>query len=148
MVCSAVPAVAEQDKEKYITSRKKESVQQVDEENQKEMKEAEIVEVELDGTEVVSDAIYSPSDMLCQGVVYYNGYRWTYYSERVLPGPGLNIPGRHTDEDGYVCDEDDFICVASQDLAKGTEVDTPFGKRGKVYDWCGISGTIDIYVNW
>lgn len=95
-----------------------------------------------------SSALYSGADLQFQGVIQYDGHRFTWYSERVLPGGGLNIPGRHADESGYICDEDDFICVASRDYAKGTEVDTPFGKKGKVYDWCAISGTIDIYVNW
>ena len=93
-------------------------------------------------------ALYTASEFKCMGVLHYEGYRYTWYSERVLPGGGLVIPGRHTDENGYVCDEDDFIVVASRDLAKGTEVDTPFGKKGKVYDWCAIHGTLDIYTNW
>lgn len=29
-----------------------------------------------------------------KGVNYFNGHRETYYSQRVLPGHGLNIPGR------------------------------------------------------
>ena len=95
-----------------------------------------------------NEALYTPEDFRFQGVIRYNGYRFTWYSERVLPGDGLEIPGRHADELGYICDEDEFICVASRDFEKGTEVDTPFGKKGKVYDWCAVSGTIDIYVNW
>ena len=94
------------------------------------------------------EALYTPEDFRFQGVIRYDGYRFTWYSERVLPGTGLEIPGRHADEQGYICDEDGFICVASRDFEKGTEVDTPFGKKGKVYDWCAISETIDIYVNW
>ncbi len=27
-------------------------------------------------------------------------------------------------------------------------VETPLGKKGKVYDVCPSSGTMDIYVNW
>ncbi|MBQ0000358.1 MAG: hypothetical protein KBT01_02305 [Clostridiales bacterium] len=93
-------------------------------------------------------ALYTPEEFKWQGVIQHDGYRWTYYSERVLPGPGLQIPGRYTDELGYVCDENDFIVVASRDLERGTEIDTPFGKKGKVYDWCAIHGTLDIYTNW
>ena len=82
-----------------------------------------------------------------KGVNYYNGHRETYYSQKVLPGGGLNIPGRHVDDRGLVCDGDGYICVASNDYAKGTIVETSLG-TGKVYD-CGCpSGTIDIYCNW
>ena len=87
----------------------------------------------------------SPAEFRKAGVIYANGYRYTYYSEKVLPGPDLKIPGRHSDGD-FVRDGDDYICVASCDLPKGTVVDTPFGE-GKVYDVCGQSGTIDIYVS-
>lgn len=87
----------------------------------------------------------TPSEFRRAGVVYYNGYKFTYYSEKVLPGPDLKIPGRHSDGN-FVRDGDDYICVASCDLPKGTVVDTPFGE-GKVYDVCGQSGTIDIYVS-
>ncbi|MCC8152687.1 MAG: hypothetical protein LIO96_14940 [Lachnospiraceae bacterium] len=83
-----------------------------------------------------------------KGVVYYNGHRETCYSQRVLPGTGLNIPGRHVDSsDGTVRDGDGYICVASSDLPKGTIVETSLG-IGKVYD-CGCeSGIIDIYTDW
>ncbi|MCD8109312.1 MAG: hypothetical protein LUE14_04330 [Clostridiales bacterium] len=83
-----------------------------------------------------------------KGVVYFNGHRETYYSQRVLPGNGLNIPGRHVEaSDGTVRDIDNYICVASSDLAKGTVVETSLG-TGKVYDCGCASGTIDIYVDW
>ena len=88
----------------------------------------------------------TPAEFRKAGVVYYNGYKFTYYSEKVLPGPGLKIPGRHSDGN-FVRDGDGYICVASCDLPKGTVVATPFGK-GKVYDVCRDSGTIDIYVSW
>ena len=88
----------------------------------------------------------TPQEFRKDGVVYANGYRYTYYSERVLPGKGLKIPGRHSDGD-FVRDGDGYICVASSDLPKGTVVDTPFGK-GKVYDTGCPSGVIDIYVSW
>lgn len=95
-----------------------------------------------------SPLLYEPADFEYHGVLHWGGYKWTWYSERVLPGGGLKIPGRHTDEDGYVCDEDEYICVASSTLSKGTIVDTPLGRQGKVYD-CGCSvGVIDVYVNW
>ena len=82
------------------------------------------------------------------GVIRYKGYRWTWYSQRVLPGRGLKIPGRHVDKNGYVCDQKNRIVLASRNLKKGTVIKTPFGKKGKVYDYCPISGTMDVYVNW
>lgn len=82
-----------------------------------------------------------------KGVVYYNGHRETYYSQKVLPGNGLNIPGRYVAGDGTVRDADNYICVASSDLAKGTIVETSLG-TAKVYDSGCASGTIDIYTNW
>lgn len=107
-----------------------------------EMKQAEREQA------IVTPVVYTGEELQFMGVINYDGYRWTWYSERVLPGGGLDIPGRHADKNGYICDEDGYICLASQDLAKGTEVDTPFGKKGKIYDVCGISGTLDVYVNW
>lgn len=82
-----------------------------------------------------------------KGVVYYNGHKETWYSQKVLPGGGLRIPGRHVDSRGLVCDGDGYICVASSDLAKGTIVETSLG-TGKVYDSGCASGTIDIYTDW
>lgn len=82
-----------------------------------------------------------------KGVVYYNGHRETYYSQRVLPGGGLNIPGRHVAEDGTIRDADGYICVASSDLPWGSVVETSLG-TAKVYDCGCASGTIDIYTDW
>ena len=84
-----------------------------------------------------------------KGFVYYNGHRETYYSQKVLPGNGLNIPGRHVAEDGTIRDGDGYICVAANTsyMKKGTTLMTSLGPA-KVYD-CGCAyGTIDIYVNW
>ncbi len=77
----------------------------------------------------------------------YTGLRETYYSQRVLPGGGLKIPGRHVNSEGFVCDEEGYICVASNDFAKGTVVETSRG-IGKVYDCGCANGTLDLYVNW
>lgn len=82
-----------------------------------------------------------------KGVVYYNGHRETYYSQRVLPGGGLKIPGRHVAADGTIRDINGYICVASNDYKKGTIIETSLG-TGKVYDCGCASGTIDIYTNW
>lgn len=91
---------------------------------------------------------YSPYDLQTMGVISWGGYRYTYYSENVLPGYGLQIEGRHTDEYGFVCDGEGYICVASSSLPWGTIVDTPFGRAGKVYDSCGAWDVIDVYVSW
>lgn len=95
-----------------------------------------------------SEKIYSASYFRRMGVLRWGGWRWTWYSQRVLPGNGLHIPGRHTDDDGYVCDENDYICLASSTLSKGKVLDTPLGKKGKIYDSGCASDTIDVYVNW
>lgn len=92
------------------------------------------------------DAAYSFDELMWMGVIYWGDYRWTYYSESVLPGGGLNIPGRYTDEIGFVCDENGYICLASSDLSYGTIVSTPFGRMGCVYDSGCPSGTLDVYV--
>ncbi len=82
-----------------------------------------------------------------KGVVWFNGHKETYYSQRVLPGNNLNIPGRHVDERGVICDGDGYVCVASYEYPKGTIIETSLG-MGKVYDWCATPGVIDIYTDW
>lgn len=93
----------------------------------------------------VSSGNYSGSyyDFLSAGVVNHNGNKYTYYSQSVLPGGGLSIPGRHVDG-GFVKDADGYICVANSS-PNGTVIDTPWG-AAKVYDK-GTSGNhYDIYV--
>lgn len=84
-----------------------------------------------------------------RGVVYYNGHKETYYSERVLPGGSLNIPGRHVADDGTIRDSDGYICVASDPnfMPYGTILVTSLGPA-KVYDSGCAYGTIDIYTSW
>lgn len=91
---------------------------------------------------------YSPAQFMNLGIIYWGDFRWTWYSENVLPGGGLNIPGRHTNDLGYVCDGDGYICLASNDYSNGTIFDTPFGGQGKIYDSGCDSGTLDVYVSW
>lgn len=99
--------------------------------------------------QVSSPAQISPGYMKQMGRISWGGYQWTYYSQRVLPGTGLNIPGRHVNDNGYVCDGSGYICLASDSLAKGSVVSTPFGAPGKIYDaGVGNSYTLDVYVNW
>lgn len=92
-----------------------------------------------------SGGFMTVSQFKFRGAMSWNGHRWTYYSETVLPGTALNIPGRHV-AGGAVCDADGYVVLASCDYAKGTVIDTPIGK-GKVYDYCPTSGTIDLYVH-
>ena len=95
-----------------------------------------------------STPIYYPGYFMQMGVLYWGGWRWTWYSQRVLPGGGLSIPGRHVDERGYVCDANGYICLASSSLSYRTIVSTPFGKPGRVYDSGCAYDTLDVYVNW
>ena len=81
------------------------------------------------------------------------GYIYSYYSETVLPGGGLNIVGRHIEGgdngQGYIKDGDGNIVLARPAGGKwndGDTLETPFGK-GKFYDFCP-EGRIDIYVHY
>ena len=76
-----------------------------------------------------------------------DGTRYTWYSENVLPGGGLNIPGRHVGDGGYIMDGDGNICVASSDHEIGTVLETPYG-TAVVYDTGCANGTVDIYTSW
>ena len=83
-----------------------------------------------------------------KGKVKYGDHTETWYSQKKLPGKGLNIPGRHVNKsDETIRDKDNYICVSSDDYEKGTVVDTSLGK-GKVYDSGSGKGNIDIYTNW
>ena len=84
-----------------------------------------------------------------KGAIYFNGHKETYYSQRVLPGNSLNIPGRHVADDGTVRDGEGYICVAADYsyMPKGSILITSLGPA-KVYDTGCSYGTIDIYVNW
>lgn len=108
----------------------------------------EVYEEEIVYEEPVSYAYYTPHEFKVLGVLYWGDWRWTWYSQRVLPGGGLNIPGRHVDENGYVCDENGYICLASSALSWGTIVDTPLGKIGRVYDDGCDWDVLDVYVDW
>lgn len=88
--------------------------------------------------------LYSLRDLRFHGVIRWSGYKFTYYSQSVLPGGGLRIPGRHVNESGYVADEDGYIVLANS-APRGTVIPTPFGYYGKVYDR-GTSGNhFDVY---
>lgn len=104
-----------------------------------------------DGTlKMEYSAVYSYNGLnKRRGAIYYNGHRETYYSEKVLPGNGLRIPGRHVADDGTIRDENGYICVAADPgfLARETVLITSLGPA-KVYDSGCAYGTVDIYVNW
>lgn len=97
-----------------------------------------------------SPYIYSLSQFMFKGRVRQFGYEYTYYSQQVLPGGALKIPGRHVDENGYVVDGEGYIVLAtSYKIARGTILPTPFGKKGKVYDRIGGSSSanlVDVYI--
>lgn len=93
-----------------------------------------------------TEKLFGLDDFMFRGVVYWNGYKFTYYSEKVLPGRGLRIPGRHVNADGYVADEEGYIVLAG-DAPMGSVFETPFGYKGKIYDR-GTSGNhLDVYIS-
>lgn len=139
------PALVEQEEEVYYEEVYVEET--VSSENAASSEEAPVVASTSGEVSTEYANYYSADQLRLLGEIYEGGWRWTWYSQNVLPGGGLTIPGRHVDENGYVCDENDRICLASEDLAYGTVVSTPFGKEGCVYD-CGCDyGTLDVYVN-
>ena len=83
------------------------------------------------------------------GVEYFNNHRETFYSQNVLAGTALYIPGRHVAEDGTVRDQDGYICLAADFsfCEKYSVVLTTLGP-GKVYDTGCPYGTVDLYVTW
>lgn len=87
----------------------------------------------------------SLSQFMFDGVVYSGGYKFTYYSQSVLPGGGLSIPGRHVNADGFVSDGDGYIVLAGS-APLGTVYNTPFGYKGKIYDRGTYGNHLDVYV--
>lgn len=72
-----------------------------------------------------STSLYTLRDLKFQGVINWSGYKFTYYSQRVLPGGALRIPGRHINSGGYVADKDGYIVLANS-APNGTVINTPF----------------------
>ena len=91
-----------------------------------------------------SSGIYSLRDLQFHGVINWKGYKFTFYSSKILPGGGLRIPGRHVNASGYVADKDGYIVLAN-DAPKGTVIPTPFGYMGKVYDRGTYGNHFDVY---
>lgn len=98
-----------------------------------------------DGKGTSSKAEYTLEQFMFTGSVNWGGYKFTFYSEQVLPGPGLEIPGRHVNEDGYVSDSDGYIVLAGS-APKGTVYETPFGYQGKIYDRGTVGNHLDVYI--
>lgn len=87
-------------------------------------------------TSTTSTKLYSLPYFRYHGIIRWEGKKYSYYSQKVLPGYNLKIPGRHVNKDGYVSDGDGYIVLSHKNIEKGTVVDTPFGYQGKVYDRC------------
>lgn len=89
-------------------------------------------------------------DLKTAGVVSDGANTYTWYSENVLPGGGLdelNNNGRTVDERGFVIDQDGYIAIASPyDEPVGTVVETPWGSA-KVYD-SNPGDSYDVYTSW
>ena len=97
-----------------------------------------------------ADGYMTAEEFRNYGIVNHNGECFTYYSELVLPREGLEIPGRYTEYEGYVCDGEGYVVLATPDEythPRGSTIELPTGRTGKFYDFCP-EGSIDVYVNW
>lgn len=82
------------------------------------------------------------------GVKHFQGHKETYYSQKVLPGKGLKIPGRHVANDGTIRDKDGYIVISCNYIKYGGTIMTSLGPA-KRYDCGSMTGKwIDIYTNW
>lgn len=94
---------------------------------------------------------YSASEFESLGEIYDGNFCYKWYSQQVLPGDGLFIPGRYVDDEGYVRDEDGNLCVASNRYPIGTQIEVPFGDGyAVVYDTYEDEddSLIDVYTDW
>lgn len=125
--------------------------QRIAEEEARKAREAEEAEAAAQQQTQIQSVQQYPSgcnniDLRSAGVVNWEGYRFTWYSQKTLPGGGLNIPGRHVNGAGFVCDGDGYI-VAATAFGRGTTGNSPWG-AWKSYD-TGVSGNmVDLYCNW
>lgn len=132
-------AKRKEEEQKALELKKQEEEKQRLEE-EKKLKEESIKENSETDTNlnkpssVSSEKLFTIDEFEFMGIVNWNGNKFSYYSERVLPGPALQIPGRHT-SDGFVRDEEGYI-VAAIAGPKGLIFATPFGAPAKVYDYC------------
>lgn len=127
----------------------KEKTKKVNKATNNESKTQGSTQVEEETTEVAyqtpTEKLYSLQQFMFSGVVNWGGYKFTYYSQSVLPGGGLAIPGRHVNKDGYVADKDGYIVLAGS-APKGTVYETPFGYKGKIYDRGTYGNHLDVYI--
>ena len=146
---SQISSIRESEAKKAEEMKKRAEEKAAEEAAKKAAEEEAKKQQESGGSTTTSGGYIIPSGGLTpsKGVVYFNGHRETYYSQRVLPGGGLNIPGRHVASDGTIRDVDGYICVASPDYPRGTVILTSLGP-GKVYDTGCDSGTVDLYTDW
>lgn len=114
------------------------------------------VDGEYRGVKLSYSGVYNVCDSpltASMGVKMFEGHKETYYSQRVLPGEGLNIPGRHVADDGTVRDGDGYIVVAA-DLNVHPRYSVVMCSLGpaKVYDTGSFADSnheqLDIYVDW
>lgn len=133
---------AEKAEQERLAAEKAEQERLAAEKAEQERLASEKAEV---ATAQTSTMEYTLSQFMSIGRLNWGGYQYTYYSQSVLPGLGLSIPGRHVNENGYVSDGDGYIVLAN-DAPIGTVFPTPFGAPGKVYDR-GTSGNhLDVYI--
>ena len=112
---------------------------------EKSVKKTKPTETEEPKSTAANVKLYSLPQFMSAGVINWHGYKFTYYSQQVLPGGGLVIPGRHVNKDGYVSDKDGYIILAGS-APKGTVYDTPFGYQGKIYDRGTVGNHLDVYI--
>ena len=111
--------------------------------------QSEVVETTTQATQEQVSIPSSGTGVLnpVDGINYYNGVKESYYSQKVLAGGGLNIPGRHVAADGTIRDADNYIVVASDTQAKGSTGQSSLGAYKVSDTGVGHSG-IDVYTNW
>lgn len=105
-------------------------------------------EASVPSSSLATTGQYGLADLQFQGVIYWGGNKFTYYSQSVLPGGGLAIPGRHVNGSGFVADGDGYIVLAAAPgISHGSVFSTPFGAAGKVYDTCATCSYewLDVY---
>ena len=79
--------------------------------------------------------------------VKFEGHDESWYSQKIFPGGGLNIPGRHVDYRGIICDKDGYVCVATKLVAMHNAINTSLG-IGQRYDTCASDNHVQIYTDW
>lgn len=138
---------AEKAEEEQEEENPQENIEELDESTDllSEIKENEEQRNETAPQVLAPQRIYSFSEFQHKGVIHWQGYQFTFYSQSVLPGNKLSIPGRHVNADGFVCDDQGYIVIAYGGR-RGDVIPTPFGYWGKIYDYCETPGTYDCYV--